>query len=853
MAAPSSPYLRAKNPFPTLWFALVGMALLTLLALGLSIGQWQRPTLGVVVDPFGLVDNFGWPSWNGYQQGLAYPDRLVAVDEYTLTGRIGAEVDKLAARGMQGAAHPIKLLVEQGSELRVTTVHAEPLGFAAWALLSGGYVLLAWAWLCAAGLLYTVRPQSRAVGAFVRLVLISTSLLITLFDFHTTRKLVPVTLCALACLPASMIEFGLCFPERLPSLQARPRLLSLLRLVDVLFVGMLVGGYLWGHNFRAVCDLANAAAIILLTVILSLRCATAHGRRRVQLLMALLVLLPIYVILGTLLLWGPERAAPYLYVFVIPLSVFGALGLAYALLRYDMWDSRALLRRPGIRPLLTASLSFVVSLVCVLGYIAVRKSTDALPMIYMLLVVSLSMPLVRRAADGIDSKLFPTEVHYRDTVEQLSLRFTDLSSQSAVIEAVEQAVRQVVDCARVRLLPMPGPLWTPGTDSAGLGRFLPKVAQAMAAAITNEKLQIPEPLPAPQTDTGSSPAIEKAPLVSPPTPLENRNLRALRRIAKTAALFALSPENEAALLRGELVYLTPKTAMLVSSVPALWSWLLIGVRFRDRIVGILAVAPKSVAQIFTSTSESLLRTIANQAALGLYCASVSEQSEILLRAQEAQAREKLDFTLAVLADELAALLPPEGAVTSAPATKDTPSGVFVLEQMQALALSKTLSRQPQQLRPLLERTRQLLRPRLIARLLEVDVSPSLEVDCDSEALVQILQDLLTNALDACPAPCRVGVTAGIEADQRLRISIWDGGADALILYEKLLPLVASAEKRAIGFRQIVAQRLVRAHGWEISAARRGERNSIDIVVPAQDCRRRRQSEGSEEDDEASGI
>jgi hypothetical protein len=837
-----SPHLRAKSPFPRLWIGLIGMAILTIAALGLSIGQWQRPLPGMLVDPFGIVDDFGWPAWNGYQQGLSYPDRVVAADGHLITPRAGAGLDALAARSAETPERTMKLLVDPGNEPRVVVVRVERLGFAPWLLLSGGYILFAWVWLCAAGLLYTVRPQSRAVGAFVRLVIICATLMLTVFDAHTTRQLLLFIALAAACLPSALIEFGLCFPERLPTIQAHPRLLQLLRLIDVALFVVLIVGYFSGRNIRIVTDMSSAAAMVLLTVTLSLRCATAHGRRRMQLLIALLLIMPIYIVLGVLLSWGPERAAPYLYVAVVPLTVFGALGIAYALLRYDLWDSRTLLRRPGVRPLFTTALSFAVSLLCALGFVAIRRNTDALLIVYVLLAVALAGPLVRRAAEWLDAKLFPTDVHYRDTVEQLSLRFTDLGSQTAVVEAVEKAVRQVVDCARVRLLPLHGPLWTPGSDSAGLGRFLPKVAQAMAAAaaIANEKSgpgdsDDKQPASAPATDAAGSSSGTLA-----PTPAEWRNLRTLRRIVKTASLFALTPEQEAALARGELVYLTPKVPM-VSSVPALWSWLLIAVRFRDRIVGVLAVAPKSVAQIFTTTSESLLRTIANQAALALYCASVSEQLESLRRTQEGQAREQLEVATAALSTEIVEALA-GGAVDAQ-----------LLETLRAIAVTRTLKKQPQPLRPLVERARQLLRDRLQSRLLEVDLPPLIEVDCDGEALTQILSDLMSNALDGCPAPGRVGLSVSVEADQRLRLTVWDSAAGPLFKGDRLLPQVAQPATRLPLFRQIIAQWLARAHGWECVPCRRGDRNSIELLLPVSEWRRRKPGEGGDDDEDASGT
>jgi signal transduction histidine kinase len=256
-----------------------------------------------------------------------------------------------------------------------------------------------------------------------------------------------------------------------------------------------------------------------------------------------------------------------------------------------------------------------------------------------------------------------------------------------------------------------------------------------------------------------------------------------------------------------------------------------------------------VAQIFTQTTESLLRTIANQAALALYCASVSEQFELLRRTQEGQSREQLEAALAALSDELiAALL----AQAHPSAGADDGHLGDLLGPLRALSAPRPLKRQVQALRPLVERARQLLRDRLLTRLLEVDLSPLLEVDCDAEALIQILSGLLANALDACATPGRVGVTASVETDQRLRISIWDSGPGPIIDGERLLPLVATTEKRSAAFRQIIALRLGRAHGWELTVGRRGDRNSTDVLIAASEWRRRKSQEAAEEEEEAAG-
>lgn len=861
MAGLPSPHLRAKSPFPALWTGFIAMALLTVVALGLSIGEWRRPIAGVLVDAFGLIDNFGWPGWSGYRQGLAYPDRVNAVNDHRLSLQAtGVDLDRWAAQAQASAVQagqptaPLKLLIEQPSGFRVVTVQVERLGLPAWLVLCGGYLLLAWVWLGAAGILYTARPQSRAVSSFVRWVVVAAVLLITLFDLHTTRALVPITLLAYACLPAALIEIGLCFPERIPLLQSYPRLLWLLRLCDAVLAGLLLYGYLRHHSFRGIADVATGVSIVGLTIILALRCVQAEGRRRVQLLVALLLLLPIYLLVGGMLLWSPEHAAPYLYVVVIPTTVLGALGMAYALLRFDLWDSRTLLRKPGLRPLLTAVLAFVISLLGAVGFVGTRSLPESVQVLYVVVLVAGTGALLRRAGEWIDLKLFPADVRYQATVEQLSMRFTDLSSTAAVAEVVEQAVTRSVDCARVRLLPIAAPVWMAGNDSKNLGRFLPKVAQVMAAAIENQRSDTPdEARPSPQAAAGPAGAAERdyaepgtardsgeaAPPQSSPKGTAVQGLPGLRQAVKAASLFTLSPEQEQALLRGELVYLAP-LRQLNYSVQALWSWLLVAVRFRDHIIGLIAVAPKSVAQVFTPATESLLRTIANQAALALFCAGLSEQLEARRRTQELLLHEQADLAMSALSRAVQAEL----------AAGDATSLGLAL---QALAPMRPLRLQSQRLRELIEQARLLRHEQLRARLLELDLLPGIELDCDADAVSLLFANLLGNALHACPPPGRIGINTNIESDQSLRISIWDtsqGGAEGEVLSPpRLLGRDAAggeptAEARRTVLHHAVAELIAQAHSFGLFIAMRAGRHCADVVIPASAWRKKKVIEGT---------
>ncbi len=855
------------NPFPRLWSAFIALVVLTVLALTLAVGEWERPIIGMLMDPFGRVTNYGWPTWSGFGAGLAYPDQVVTIAGQPLVAPYAQSLEALAQQTAASGVTPVELAVYQGETLRHVQVHCERLGFFPWLVLCGGYLMLAWLWLFAAGLSYTVRPTGGAVGVFVRWVMLCAGLLITIFDYYTTRRLVLLNLLFYSLLPTAIFEFGLVFPERVRLLVKQPRLVLGLRVIDALLFGLQLYGWFTDQSFRLACDFLCGAALLALTLLMSLRCAKATGRRRVQLAWGLLLLLPVYATLGAMLVIAPERSGPLVFVLAIPLTSVGALGMTYALVRYDLWDSRALLHRPGLRPLLTAALSFMGGMMCLFGYLGVRSQSLTLQLLYVLGIAGFAGPTHRFCAVWLDKKLFPAEAFYRKTVDQLSLRFTDLRSQAAVIETVEDAVRRVIQCERVRLVPIAS-LEPPRKDaSIDLGRFLPKAAQAMAAALTTSKLPL-EP-DASLVESGSSSHLDAGGL-SAESLQERRRWRLLRRAVRGGGLHGLSTEQAGALCSGETVYLTPD-ASLRQSAPALWTWLLVPARFRDQVVGLLAVSPKLGAQLFTTEDEDLLRTIANQAALALACADASAQIETLRRAQEEAFREQLGAAIGTIAAEIAheirfpinffrmlverhsKALQQGRTLTAADLDEDLDIGREEVErlermadQLRRIAQSRGIERQALRVRSIIDHVRMLLRDRLHDRLIEVDVQDSFEVEGDRDALTQILLNLVANALDASPAPGRVGVTANPEPDGRLRLLVWDSGPGFAASVGKLFQPWFTTKAKGSGLGLPITHRLVRAHGWEISASRRGDRTCFDVLIAAGEWHRRENSSMSDE-------
>ena len=243
-------------------------------------------------------------------------------------------------------------------------------------MLCGGYLLLAWVWLGAAGILYTARPQSRAVSSFVRWVVVAAVLLITLFDLHTTRRLVPITLpwptpvcppppsrsvCAFRAHPdPAVVPRGCCGSCDSATASRRPAALRLLP------PSQLPRHRRSGDRIRSSADHHPGPAL-----------RAGRGRRRVQLLVALLLLLPIHLLVGGMLVVA-EHAAPYLYVVVIPTTVPGSAGHGHMPCCASICGTTGRSCASQVpAAFLTAVLGFVISLLGAVGFVGTRSLPES--------------------------------------------------------------------------------------------------------------------------------------------------------------------------------------------------------------------------------------------------------------------------------------------------------------------------------------------------------------------------------------------------------------------------------------------------------------------------------------------
>jgi signal transduction histidine kinase len=426
-------------------------------------------------------------------------------------------------------------------------------------------------------------------------------------------------------------------------------------------------------------------------------------------------------------------------------------------------------------------------------------------------------------------------------VDELIVRFTDLRTRLAVIETVEKTVTSVCACERAKLVAVSSPRRVRQSEPGIDGR---STKPSGALAVSDPGLSSNVPLLALPESGGDSGRT-----------LFRLTQRAIRRALRSAGVDNLKPEQLDALCNGELVFISADRSLRKTS-PGIWAWLLVPVRFREQVIGVLVVSPKLRGKLFSSLDQELLLTIAHQAALALANAIALEELDELRRAEHSAHRERLDRAISTIAAEIAheirfpinffrmlverqeRALHQGKPLSEHDWAEDLDIGreeVSRLERMadrlRKMALSRTVQPRPVLLRSLCEHVRLLLADRLLQHSVKLEIKEGIELLADPDALIQVLLNLLANAIDACPQSGSIGLTSVCDPDGGLRLVVWDDGPGFAAPVARIFEPWFTTKAQGTGLGLAITHRLVRAHGWEIVAERRGARTCFDVVIP----------------------
>jgi signal transduction histidine kinase len=450
---------------PLLASAIIAIAaVLMTVSLREAVRWYGHAFAEVLVTSDGSVSSIGMPTWSGIEQGLRFPDRVESIDgESTLGPRSefrtvvwDRRIDEAAETGRPA----VSVLVTNGGRARAVRLPVSHLDPASWWIYAGTFWFCSGLYTLAALLALQTSPGGKLARAFAKFALSSALFLVTFFDMHTTRTMVPLFHAAFALVPFTCVSLALRLPDDAPMVGSHPWLPRALDLAGLGFALVIVARDVASMpvtTSQMACSMLLGGAMLLFVIVLGVRLARATGTRRRTLRILFHAIATPYAIVGggTLMASVSSRGAVAAF-FGMPALALAPIGTAVAFARYDLWGSRAVLSR-----VLTRSTAGTIACVFAVGVGAAFCASVGIPFRSALVAAAagalVATPLLYFVLALVERRFFPARTEYKPTVEQLSEALTTIKAPGEVAQAVERTVRRWLPCETVQFTAADGP------------------------------------------------------------------------------------------------------------------------------------------------------------------------------------------------------------------------------------------------------------------------------------------------------------------------------------------------------------------------------------------------------------
>lgn len=444
-------HIDLSEVIPQVWIVAAALALAIIVLIVAAFLAWrvsQTPFPGFFVEPTLVANGLEDAAWSAYDAGLRVHDQITALDEQPLRTS-GALMRALAQRAV-GDRVTVTVMGLDGQQREFqTTLRAFPLS------ALGDFFALPYAiaviYLGLGVGVFIKRWRESAGRAFAFLcALIALSLGLVL-DLYTTHYFPRLWISAFALVGGAILHLALVFPQQIRLLNRAPTLRYLVYIPGIgiaLFSQFSIVNFaaprLYFEIWQLVYISAALSAVVFLGIMIyrSLYSESPIAQAQARIIMwgSLLAFGPISFWLISFSWWGWQIGL----MFAFPWLALFPLSIAYAILRYRLFDINLIISRGVIYALLSA---IVVGVYALFVYI-LDLSLDvqiqvghplALGVFVFLLAILLN-PMEGRVQRVVERLFLGDSVDYRQLTRRFSNRLTETTNLPSVLEALNEAM-----------------------------------------------------------------------------------------------------------------------------------------------------------------------------------------------------------------------------------------------------------------------------------------------------------------------------------------------------------------------------------------------------------------------------
>jgi len=414
--------------------------LLVLVLLGQTVllsSRWLNQSFpGFFVHQNLTVGSYSLPGWSGASAGLQSLDRIISVDGRMVRNR--AEVYS-HVRSLPVGTN-VRYQILRGTQQREIAIAANVFTPRDWLLSFGLYVMIGLAFLAIGVMPYFYRATSPVALPLCFMVMTVFIWFQTTLDFMTEGWLPKeIRIFALCLTPSAAIHLALLLKQN--SSRAQPHWIVVPSLYGL---GLLIGLFnsvsyfgpveIWRQVFRAAYVYVFLGALAFLIITASALRSTESDLERSRLRVIFFGALAGFFIpaLTTVLTSWLDLPIPY-NIALLP-TVFFPISVAYALLKYSLFDLGKILKLALSRIALLAALVAIYAIVAIaVAPWAGASAKDPLILLFFsLLVVMLFNPLLRRLEGVVDRYIYRLDYDPAALQTQVSMFLRTLESAPAL-------------------------------------------------------------------------------------------------------------------------------------------------------------------------------------------------------------------------------------------------------------------------------------------------------------------------------------------------------------------------------------------------------------------------------------